>query len=425
MEMPIQVAVRIYPKRRTDIPVNHVQELNGAVDGQDGTTASEITEDNNGNIQSEETPQDNEVKGNFCVRAVPFAGGLPVMPSPGCMNPPDVVQVGPHSFPVTHALPLDCSQNQVYRQTVLPLMSLFMEGFDASVVAYGQKGCGKTYALYGNGFCESTTGIAEDQGVVAHCVEEIFQHITNHPERTCVVNITWVEICRDIIRDIFGVGSVQCKTRTDALHWLQVGYKLLNSTKTQMGHSLFSITLEQRWISREGLIQHRLSTASFTDLGATERLMLLNALGQPAFLPKDLGLQSLECVVSALIDPALIHQGYECVPYNRTMLTTMLKDSFGGRAQTLVMVCVSPWECDLNETIANMQFAFKVQCVHNFVVINSYSDDNTLATPEELPREKLTQELGETQKSQDPFALQFAANQWSKLVANAEDLLSK
>uniref|UniRef100_A0A1I8NXR1 Kinesin motor domain-containing protein n=1 Tax=Stomoxys calcitrans TaxID=35570 RepID=A0A1I8NXR1_STOCA len=405
MEIPIQVAVRICPKDLED----------------------EDKKEETINASKEEMKER-----KCCVRVKPFTGGLPGPPPPGCMDPPDVVQVGPHSFPVTHGLPMGSTQAQIYYQTVIPLMTLFMEGFDASVVAYGQKSCGKTYALYGNGFHENSD--ENNQGIVARCVAEIFQHIDKHPERKCAVNITWIEIYREIIRDVFGVGSVQCMSKSDAFHWLQVGYKLLNSTKTQMGHSLFSITLEQRWINKDGLIQHRLSTASFTDLGATERVFMLNALGQPSSMPKDLGLQALECVVSTLIDPALMLQGYENVPYHQTLLTTMLKDSFGGRAQTLVIVCVSPWEEDLNETVANMQFAFKVQCVHNFVVINSYSDDNTLATVEENICEALDEDMEDIEEQQlspppknqsDQFALQFAANQWSKLVANAEDLLSK
>ncbi|XP_075167274.1 kinesin-like protein costa [Haematobia irritans] len=420
MEIPIQVAVRICPPKL-------LQQQDGKLSG-----AGNI-QDNNGNLKQEEDEdtvgseqkldEDDERDRKCCVRPIPLAARRPGIPPPGCLDPPGVLQVGPHSFPVTHALPMNCTQNQVYHQTVFPLMSLFMEGFDASVVAYGQKGSGKTYALYGNGFNESPE--RDDHGVVARCVREIFNHIANHPERTYAVNITWVEICREIIRDVFGVGSVQCMNMTDAFHWLRVGYKLLNSTKTQMGHSLFSITLEQRWISKEGLIQHRLSTASFTDLGATERLFMLNSLEQPTSLPKDLGLQSLERVVSTLIDPSLIFKANGNVPYNQTMLTTLLKDSFGGRAQTLVIVCVSPLERDINETICNMQFAFKVQCVRNFVVINSFSDDNTPVSPEELPPELRDVNVGLPTTVHDNFGLQFAASQWSKLVTNAEDLLSK
>uniref|UniRef100_A0A1I8M567 Kinesin motor domain-containing protein n=1 Tax=Musca domestica TaxID=7370 RepID=A0A1I8M567_MUSDO len=449
MEIPIHVAVRICPKGLQEVKKENedtkTQVKEECAEGEEDKVDNIKTEDNALVIKKE--VDELNAKDKCCVRAIPFIKGLPGLTAPGCREPPDVVQVGPHSFPVTHALPLDCSQLYVYQKTLLPMMTMLMEGFDASVVTYGQRGCGKTYTLYGHGPTQS-----DDQGLIAFCVREIFNHIHRHPERTCIVNITWVEICREIIRDIFGVGSVQCMNITDAFHWLQVGYKLLTSNKTQMGHSLFSITLEQRWISKEGLIQHRLSTASFTDLCATDRLMLKTPNDQTTYVPMDKGLQALECVIGSLIDPALVHKGYDCIPYNRSMLTTMLKDSFGGRAQTLVLVCISPWERDIAETIANMQFAFKVQCVHNFVVINSFSDDNTPAIPQEVPTQNNdiseedvneekdgeededeedededdeAEESNSPKKSQDPFALQFAANQYSKLVSNAEDLLSK
>lgn len=432
MEIPIQVAVRICPlgsqRLQQQQRENKQQSKGGAKASESGSNSEE---DNNGNVKAQESPEtefkqeedEEKLKNRRCVQCIPLAPRHPGIPPPGCMDPPGLVQVGPHAFPVTHALPIHCSQQQLYHQTVFPLMSLFMEGFDASIVTYGQKGCGKTYSLYGKGFDDPSNEY--DQGIVTRCVKEIFSHIANHPERTYAVNITWVEIYREIIRDIFGVGSVQCMNMTDVLHWLRTGYNILYSSKLQLGHSLFSLTLEQRWISKEGLIQHRLSTASFTDLGPTDRLFMLNSLEQPTSLPKDLGLQSLEHVVSTLADPNLMFKVNGNVPYNQTMLTTLLKDSFGGRAQTLVVVCVSQYERDINETICNMQFAFKAQCVRNFVVINSYSDDNTPVSPEALMPQMGDMGTGMQAAINENFGLQFAAKQWSKLVSNAENLLTK
>ncbi|TMW40340.1 hypothetical protein DOY81_014580 [Sarcophaga bullata] len=184
----------------------------------------------------------------------------------------------------------------------------------------------------------------------------------------------------------------------------------------EMAHTLFTLTLEQQWVSKEGLIQHRLSTASFSDLCATERLFMLNSLDQPSSLPKDL-------------DPALMYNANGNIPYNQTTLTTLLKDSFGGRAQTLLILCVSPFERDINETLCNLQFVFKVQCVRNYVVMNTFSDDNTPLSPEgilpELGGGSVTT-AGLTPPVPDThFGLQFAASQWFKLVSNAEGLFSK
>lgn len=445
MEIPIQVAVRICPRF---LQKKRQQHISTQLETLDLSKKEQNSEDNNGNNLKEEEIQDlknsthkeeDYKEAKCCVQSIPLAATQPgfmtnngLVPGVGVMDngvgiAAGLIQIGPHSIPVTHALPLYCAQNQVYHQTVFPLISLFMEGFDASVVTYGQKGCGKTYTLYGYGF-DGSYG-EPDQGIVQRCVREIFTHMSNHPERTYAVNIGWVEICGEVIRDLLGVGNVHCMNFADVFHWLQVGLQALANSKMEMAHTLFTLTLEQQWVSKEGLIQHRLSTASFSDLCATERLFMLNSLDQPSSLPKDLGLQSLEHVVNTLTDPALMYNANGNVPYNQTTLTTLLKDSFGGRAQTLVILCVSPFERDVNETLCNLQFVFKVQCVRNYVVMNTFSDDNTPLSPEGILPELggggvttagLTPPVPDTH-----FGLQFAASQWFKLVSNAEGLFSK
>ncbi|XP_055906112.1 kinesin-like protein costa [Eupeodes corollae] len=370
MEIPIQVAVRIYPC-----------------------------------LTEAEAPP--------CVQSIPMSMG-PNSAIGGIAT--GVIQVGPHSFPVTHSLPVDCSQAQIYHQTVYPLMALFLEGFDASVVTYGQRGTGKTYTLFGRGL-DCVYGEAE-QGLVQRCVREIFAQMANHQERTFAINVGWVEIVRDEIRDLLEAGNVSCSSISEVFHWVEVGLNNRSDTADTLNHSLFTITLEQQWVSKEGLIQHRLSTASFSDLCGTERMFMLNSMDQHTSIPKDLGLQSLERIVTTLTDPVLMYNGTGNVAYNQTTLTTLLKDSFGGRAQTLVILCVSPLERDVNETIYNLQFAFKVQCVRNYVVMNTFSDNNTPLSPEGGPNRMST-------NPNDTFGLQFAASQWFKLVSNAEGLFSK
>ncbi|XP_055385772.1 kinesin-like protein costa [Condylostylus longicornis] len=355
-----------------------------------------------------------------CVQSIPMSPNF--SPINGIMNniATGIIQVGSHStFPVTHYLPPKVQQTQIYHQTVYPLISLLLEGFDASVVTYGQKGTGKTYTLLGPGF-DCIYSEAE-QGIIQRCVREIFSQLaTTHRERSFIINIGWVEIRGEHVRDLLEVGSVVCQSVTDVFHWLQIGL----SNKTDDGaHNLFTLTLEQHWVSQEGLIQHRLSTASFSDLCGTERMYMMNSMDQHSSIPKDLGLQCLERIVTSLTDPSLIYNN-NMIDYNQTTLTTLLKDSFGGRAQTLLILCVSPLERDMNETIFNLQFAFKAQCVRNFVIMNTFSDNNTPLSPDvngNIPGEQDIPVSG----SVDNFGIQFAASQWLKLVSNAEGLFTK
>lgn len=251
-----------------------------------------------------------------------------------------------------------------------------------------------------------------EQGIIQRCIREIFNQLSTQTDRNYVVNIGWVEVIDDEINDLLETGNVQIMSVSEAFQWLQFG---MTNRNAEPGHSLFLLTLEQQWVSSDGLIQHKLSTASFCDLIGTERMFVMNSINQHQSVPKNLGLQHLERIITYLADP---YFNGNKIPYEHTTLTTLLKDSFGGRAQTLLILCVSPDECHINETLSNLQFASMVQCIRNYVVMNTFSDNNThlpVAVPQELPLSEPT----------DTFGLQFAASQWLKLVSNAEGLLSK
>lgn len=364
MEIPIQVAVRIYGGHPGE--PNVVQSIPGAP-----VTVANLTH----TVQ----PQYND----------------------------GIIQVNANSFPVTHALPVNCPQSQVYLQTICPLLGSFLSGFDASFVMYGQKQTGKTYTLIGPGF-DCAFGESE-QGIIPRFVRDVFTHFNAEREKSFIANISWIEICDDEIHDLLDAGSVQCLTISDVFRWLQIG---LNNLTNGDYHNLFTFTLEQQWVTADSVIQHFLSTASFCDLCGTDRMLAMNSINQHISVPKDLGLQSLERIVHTLTDPTtLYYNNCSTVPYNETRLTTLLKDSFGGRAQTLMILCISPLERDITETVHNLQFAFKSQCIRNFVILNTFSDNNTVLNVDSTPT--------------DTFGLQFAASQWLKLVSNAEGLFSR
>lgn len=196
-------------------------------------------------------------------------------------------------------------------------------------------------------------------------------------------------------------------------------------------HTLFTITLEQEWIGTDsGLLQHRISTASFSDLTSSEKVYIVGKFGEAqAAIPTDTGLLALDRVVTSLVELSLggcYHQNYG-IQYTQSTLTTLLKDSFGGRAKTLVLACVSPYLNDFNETLYTLQFISKVQNLRNYVTTNSFS--NVIMKPLNDPVVVANEDEvvgSETEAGKgDMFGLQFAASQWLKLVSNAEDLFNK
>lgn len=213
---------------------------------------------------------------------------------------PGFIQLGGRSFPFAHALPVDCSQDQLYLQTVFPMLGMFLEGYDASFVTYGQTATGKTHTMLGPGL-NCVYGEAE-QGIVLRCVRDIFAALALHRGRNFAVHIGWVEVTGDEINDLFqNSGNVPCATVGDVFHWLQVGMANRKARRGGAVHSIFTLTLEQQWVTPvEGLIQHRLSTASFCDLAATDRVKVAceleleevnEMLSEEPTVPLDLGLR--------------------------------------------------------------------------------------------------------------------------------------
>ncbi|XP_050292783.1 kinesin-like protein costa [Anthonomus grandis grandis] len=305
-----------------------------------------------------------------------------------------------HSYPVNNALPLNCSQASVFNNVVEPLIPFFLEGCDVSVVTLGQYQTGKTYTLYGPGL--NYTASESDQGVVPRFLREIFLRLkaTTEKEKSWSVHLSWSHISGDSIQDLLGSGSVEIEDILEAFQVIHLGLTGLGKVGS---HSLLTVTLEQQ-VFVDNVVHHRVSTASFADLSGCEKFFTQNPQGHIETLLKDSGLQTLHNCITCLSNPYYSTQ----TPYGDSVLTTLLRDSFGGRAKTVLLCCISPWLQDLRETVYTLSLASRAQLIKNLVTVNTY------VTAQNNGAEQL-----------DVFGLQFAVNQLLKLVVNAEELFQK
>ncbi|CAG9861558.1 unnamed protein product [Phyllotreta striolata] len=311
------------------------------------------------------------------------------------------VQLNNQVYPVNYALPINCCQNTVFSTAVTPMVNLLLEGCDVSIVTIGQSGSGKSYTLYGPGFHFAAS--ESEHGIIPRFVREVFNKVAQYRDRSYSIHITWSQICGETVQDLIGGSSVECMGILDAFRHIQMG---LSNMTSKGAHSLFTLTLEQQWVI-ESTVQHRISTASFADLAGSEKVIMYDTNGFMQTLPMDPGLRALQQCILTLAEPYNNQYNYEQVPFNQSVLTTLLRDSFGGRAKTLVICCVSPLMQDYSETLYSLQLALRCRLIKNVVTVNSYITYKTI------------------QDSLDVFGLQFAANQLFKLVSNAEELFQK
>lgn len=62
-----------------------------------------------------------------------------------------VVTESGQTFHVNRALPVDCTQANLFNSFMIPQINCFLDGCDTSVVVFGQAKTGKTYTLFGSG----------------------------------------------------------------------------------------------------------------------------------------------------------------------------------------------------------------------------------------------------------------------------------
>lgn len=109
-------------------------------------------------------------------------------------------------------------------------------------------------------------------------------------------------------------------------------------------------------------------------------------------------------VINCLVD---ISQGKKrFVHYRDSKLTSLLKNSLGGNAKTLMIANVSPAACSFLETYSTLKFARRAKMIKNEAIIN----EDTTANVKQLKIEirKLKQRISELEFERASIKIDFS-----------------
>ncbi|KGL90322.1 Kinesin-like KIF21B, partial [Charadrius vociferus] len=340
---------------------------------------------------------------------------------------PQVLLGKDKAFTYDFVFDLDTWQEQIYTMCVGKLIEGCFEGYNATVLAYGQTGAGKTYTM-GTGF---DMNISEDeQGIIPRAIGHLFSGIEERKRAAqsqgvaapeFKVSAQFLELYNEEILDLFdsardpdarhrksnikihedasgsiyttGVTSRLISSQDELIQCLKQGALSRTTASTQMNvqssrsHAIFTIHLcQMRVCTRPELVngevtslldgtqpttEYETLTAKFhfVDLAGSERLKRTGATGERAKegISINCGLLALGNVISALGDQSkkVVH-----VPYRDSKLTRLLQDSLGGNSQTIMIACVSPSDRDFMETLNTLKYANRARNIKNKVVVN-------------------------------------------------------
>ena len=283
------------------------------------------------------------------------------------------------------------TQGDVYEATTRSLLDSVLDGYNATVFAYGATGCGKTHTI---------TGTVQQPGIIFLTMQELFERISERTEdKVTEVSLSYLEIYNETIRDLLVPGGSKggLMLREDANQAVSVAglsshhpqnvqevmdmivrgneYRTMSPTEanatSSRSHAVLQINLSQKDRNADVNEPHTMATLSIIDLAGSERASATKNRGERLLEGANINksLLALGSCINALCDPRKKNH----VPYRNSKLTRLLKFSLGGNCKTVMIVCVSPSSQHFDETQNTLRYANRAKNIQTKVTRNVYN----------------------------------------------------
>lgn len=266
-----------------------------------------------------------------------------------------------YTFPMQEIFPESATQEEVYQGVCRGMIDSVHEGYNATVLAYGQTGTGKSHSMFGT---------TELPGIVPRFVHDLWNELDDETIMTCTV--TFVEIYMEQIHDllqmthelqvreteekrIFIQGAKQHKVQNaeQVLHLVHKGLETRSVAETHMNqrssrsHAVLILQLDLK--HPDG--RHYSPTVHLVDLAGSENVNLSGVTGINMREATNINrsLSTLSLVIKKL------KEGDKHIPYRDSKLTRILTNSLGGTARVSFLITVTSAVAHLKETTRSLK----------------------------------------------------------------------
>ncbi|CAK9267651.1 unnamed protein product [Sphagnum jensenii] len=320
------------------------------------------------------------------------------------------------------------SQKRVYEVVAKPVVESVLEGYNGTVMAYGQTGTGKTFTLGRLGMDDCS-----DRGIMVRAMEDILADILPGED---TVTVSYLQLYMESVQDLLapekdniaitedpktgdvsvpGATQVQIQDQSSFVRLLDVGEanrfaantKL--NTESSRSHAILLVqvkkTVRVKAGDRELIVLNENGTGSqltkgiraptirrskllIVDLAGSERVDKSGSEGHTLEEAKsiNLSLTALGKCINALAENS------PHVPIRDSKLTRMLRDSFGGTARTSLVVTIGPSPRHRGETSSTIMFGQRAMKVENMVKLKEEFDYKSLCRRLETELDRLVAE---------------------------------
>ncbi|KAL5727969.1 hypothetical protein ACHQM5_001103 [Ranunculus cassubicifolius] len=323
------------------------------------------------------------------------------------------------------------SQKRVYEVVAKPVVESVLDGYNGTVMAYGQTGTGKTFTLGRLG--EEDTAA---RGIMVRSMEDIFADIS--PESDSI-SVSYLQLYMETIQDLLdptndnipivedpktgdvslpGATLVDVRDQHSFVELLRLGeaHRFAANTKlnteSSRSHAILMVHVRRSVKGSETALPSELVNGSHlaksyrpplvrkgklvvVDLAGSERIDKSGSEGHTLEEAKsiNLSLSALGKCINALAENS------PHVPVRDSKLTRLLRDSFGGTARTSLIVTIGPSPRHRGETTSTIMFGQRAMKVENMVKLKEEFDYKSLSRRLDIQLDKLIAEHERQQKA--------------------------
>ena len=295
------------------------------------------------------------------------------------------------------------TQFTVFERSTKFLIEGVVNGYNATVFAYGATGAGKTYTML---------GAETNPGIMPLTLNEVFNKVKMlESERQYRLKFWYLEIYNENIRDLLrfmnqsnnqsnniieenesldlredpikgitvsGITEINVNNSNDMMKILKRGNR--NRTQEATGanetssrsHAILQLSLEYKDKNSGINFEIKYSKLSLIDLAGSERASATQNRGIRLIEGANINrsLLTLGNCINALCDAMSKGIKKPYVPYRDSKLTRLLKDSLGGNARTVMIANVSPSINTFDDTYNTLKYANRAKNIKTVVSRN-------------------------------------------------------
>lgn len=329
-----------------------------------------------------------------------------------------------------------CDNLNIFHQVGADLVDKLFDGFNATLIAYGMTGSGKTYTMLGEGI---NNNINNNIGIVELCGSYIFDKTQIDLDNKYNITVSYLEIYNEKIHDLLdvvkknedlklrsdpaqvgggihvvGLTEKRCQDCNELMKWVKMGElsrktgKTDYNTRSSRSHAIIQIKL----ITTDSFTGNiRSNILSLCDLAGSERATAqLERRKEGAYINKSL--LALGTVISKLSvesngkDNGNVGSSSVMghIPYRDSKLTRLLQPSLSGNSIVTTICTIDPRREASAETINTLRFGSRAKNISLSISrksINTGLASGNGANTNELEKDRKIKELANLVKEQE------------------------